>query len=109
MHLKLENSLTLPLPWSFPQRRHRGSPQSTLQLVRGQNNVDVWGHNADRLAVVITDPAPFDIEVVQPQVPLVRDGTMPLIVKAKRNEGFDKPINLRLLYAPRVLPPRDRF
>lgn len=84
------------------------SPENTVvghlnqrsQLVRGQNNVDVWGHNADRLAVVITDPAPFEIEVVQPQVPLVRDGTLPLIVRAKRNEGFDKPINLRLLYTP---------
>ena len=70
------------------------------QMVRGQNEVDVWGHNADRLAVAVTDPAPFDIEIVQPQVPLVRDGTLPLKIRAKRNEGFDKPINVYLLYAP---------
>ena len=70
------------------------------QIVRGQNEVDVWGHEADRLAVSITDPAPFDIEIVQPQVPLVRDGTLPLKIRAKRNEGFDKPISVYLLYAP---------
>ena len=83
-----------------PQTNVSGPLKQRTQLVRGQNNVDVWGRFDDKLAVAVVEPAPFDIEVVQPQVPLVRNGSMTLIVNAKRNPGFDKPINLRLLSAP---------
>ena len=83
-----------------PQTNVSGPLRQRTQLVRGQNNVDVWGRLEDKLAVAVVDPAPFDIEVVQPQVPLVRNGSMTLTVNAKRNPGFDKPINLRLLSAP---------
>ncbi len=83
-----------------PQTNVSGPLSQRTQLVRGQNNVDVWGRFEDKLAVAIVEPAPFDIEVVLPQVPLVRNGSMTLTVNAKRNPGFDKPINLRLLSAP---------
>jgi len=86
-----------------PQTNVSGSLSQRTQLVRGQNNVDVWGRLEDKLAVAIVEPAPFDIEVVQPQVPLVRNGSLTLTVNAKRNAGFDKPINLRLLSAPNGL------
>jgi hypothetical protein len=83
-----------------PQTNVSGPLSQRTQLVRGQNNVDVWGRFDDKLAVAIVEPAPFDIEVVLPQVPLVRNGSMTLTVNAKRSPGFDKPINLRLLSAP---------
>jgi hypothetical protein len=83
-----------------PEKTLTGFLNQRTQLIRGQNNVDVWGRNEDRLAVNIVDAAPFDIEIVQPQVPIVRNGTLPLTINAKRNPGFDKPINLRLLTAP---------
>jgi len=83
-----------------PQTNVSGPLSQRTQLVRGQNNVDVWGRKEDKLAVSIADAAPFDIEVIQPQVPLVRNGSMTLTVNAKRTAGFDKPINLRLLSAP---------
>jgi hypothetical protein len=70
------------------------------QIIRGQNNVDVWGHYADRLAVAIVDPVPFDIVVEQPKVPIVRNGTLPLKVRAVRKDGFNKAIQLRLLTKP---------
>ena len=83
-----------------PQTSVSGPLRQRTQLVRGQNNVDVWGRSEDKLAVAVVDAAPFDIEVIQPQVPLVRNGSMTLTVNAKRTAGFDKPINLRLLSAP---------
>ena len=83
-----------------PQTSIAGPLRQRTQLVRGQNNVDVWGRFESKLAVAITEPAPFDIEVVQPQVPMVRNGSLTLTVNAKRSAGFDKPINLRLLSAP---------
>jgi hypothetical protein len=91
--------LIASLPVS-PELLVSGGLQQRTLLVRGQNNVDVWGRTESKLAVAICDAAPFDIEVVQPQVPLVRNGSMDLRINAKRNPGFDKPIHLRLLSAP---------
>jgi hypothetical protein len=68
--------------------------------VRGQNNRDVWGHDADRVAAAVANPAPFTIDLVAPKAPLVRNGSMQLKVVAKRNEGFTGPIAVRLLYNP---------
>lgn len=69
-------------------------------LIRGDNNNLVWGHNADRAALVLTQKVPFKIELVQPNVPIVRDGSMELKVVATRDEGFTGPINVRMLYNP---------
>ena len=69
-------------------------------LARGQNNRDMWGHTADRMAAVVTNEAPFHIDIVQPKVPLVRDGSMQLKVVVRRAEGFNEPIALRMLYNP---------
>lgn len=72
----------------------------TTGLVRGQNNIMVWGHTADRMALALTEEAPFKIDIVQPKVPLVRDGAMGLKVVATRKEGFTAPIAVSLLYDP---------
>ncbi len=69
-------------------------------LVRGQNNREVWGHSAHRLAAAVTKQAPFSIEIVQPEVPIVRNGSMQLKVIAHRQEEFKAPIALRFLYNP---------
>ena len=77
-----------------------GRLEQITGLVRGQNNILVWGHTADRMAAAITAEAPFKIEVIEPKVPLVRDGSMGLKVVATRKEGFTAPIAIRMLYNP---------
>lgn len=77
-----------------------GHLNQRTMLIRGQNNIDVWGHNADRMAVVLTQDSPFKIDIVQPKAPLVRNGEMNLKVVATRANGFVAPINIRLLYNP---------
>ena len=77
-----------------------GHLNQRTMLVRGQNNTDMWGHNADRASLVVCDESPFDIEVVQPKVPIVRNGATTLIVKATRKGDFKEAIRLRVLYAP---------
>jgi hypothetical protein len=69
-------------------------------LVRGQNNRDVWGHDAERAAVVLTEEIPYKIEIVQPKAPLVRNGSLQLKVVATRAEGFTAPISVFMLYNP---------
>lgn len=77
-----------------------GQLRQRTMLVRGQNNVDVWGHDADRMAVAVTQEVPFSLAIVAPHVPIVRDGSMDLKVVAQRAEGFLEPIAVSLLYAP---------
>ena len=77
-----------------------GRLDQRTMLVRGQNNTDVWGHNADRMATVVAEPIPYSIEIVPPKAPLVRSGSLPLKVVARRAEGFKDPIGLRMLYNP---------
>ena len=69
-------------------------------LVRGDNNREVWTYIGNRLAVAVTEPAPFHVEIVPPKVPLVQNGNMELKVTATRDAGFQGPIALRMLYNP---------
>ncbi len=69
-------------------------------LVRGDNNREVWTYYSNRMAVVVTEPAPFHIEIVPPKVPLVQNGNMELKVSATRDAGFKGAIALRMLYNP---------
>lgn len=78
----------------------KGRLKQRTMLVRGQNNRDMWGHDSDRLAIAVTKKLPFSIEVVQPEVPIVRGGTSHYLVKAHRDEGFKERIYLRSLYNP---------
>ena len=77
-----------------------GHLRQRTMLVRGQNNRDVWGHDADRLALAVTEKVPFKIDIVQPKVPIVRRGTMGLKIVATREEGFNAAIAVRMIYNP---------
>jgi len=83
-----------------PKLNVAGHLDQRTMLVRGQNNVDVWGHNADRMATVVCEAIPYSIDLVPPKAPLVRNGSLVLKVVATRAEGFKDPISLRLLYNP---------
>ena len=72
----------------------------TIELVLGQNNNPFWTRTVDRLAVAVTEEAPFSIEIVEPKVPLVRGGSMGLKVVAKRKDGFTAPIAVSLPWNP---------
>ena len=52
-----------------------------------------------RLAVVVAEAAPFQLEVVQPKVPLVQNGSLQLKVIAQRDEGFKAPITLEIIHS----------
>lgn len=77
-----------------------GHLSQRTSLVRGQNNIEVWNQYSHRMATAVTNAAPFSIEIVEPKVPLVRNGSMNLKIVAKRNEGFTAPIAVRMLYNP---------
>ena len=69
------------------------------QLLIGQNNSVVYDYHADRGAVAVIKSVPCSFEIVQPQVPIVRNGSMNLTVKVDRG-GLDADIPIRMLYNP---------
>jgi hypothetical protein len=77
-----------------------GHLSQTTMLVVGDNQRPVWTHTTQRLAVAVTEEVPFSVEIIEPKVPIVRNGSMELKVRAKRQEGFKSPIAIRLLYNP---------
>ena len=83
-----------------PNQKIEGHLEQVTGLARGQNNILVWGHTAHRMATAVAAEAPFAINVVEPKVPLVKNGSMSLKIVATRKEGFTAPINVRMLYNP---------
>lgn len=69
------------------------------QLLIGQNNSVVYDYNANRAAVSVITASPCTFEIVQPQVPIIRNGSMELVVKVERG-SFEGDIPIRMLYNP---------
>lgn len=89
------------------ERVVEGRLEQRTSMVRGQNNREVWNHYTDRMAVAVTQRAPFWIELIQPKVPIVQNGSMGLKVVAKREGEFKAPITLRMLSNPPGLSAPD--
>jgi hypothetical protein len=66
----------------------------------GINNTIYMRHFTDRTAVAVGEAAPYSIEVVEPKVPLVQNGSFNLRVVAKRAEGFKGAITVFPLWTP---------
>jgi hypothetical protein len=59
----------------------------------------VW-KDVNRLPVAVIDELPFQLEIVQPGVPIVRNGQMMLKVVAKKKEGWDEAISVQFPFRP---------
>jgi hypothetical protein len=66
----------------------------------GQNNTPYARHHTDRTAIAVAEPAPYSIEVIEPKVPLVQNGSFNLRVVAKRADGFKGAITVFPLWTP---------
>lgn len=55
---------------------------------------------SDRVVVSVIDEAPFHLDLEAPAVPIVKNGTLQLKVRAQRKEGYQEAITLRFLWNP---------
>jgi len=79
----------------------RGVFRNTADIVLGPpNNTAYLRRSVAKLAVAVVEEAPFRLELVQPNVPLVRNGSMQLKVLATRKEGFNAPIQVKFPFRP---------
>jgi hypothetical protein len=84
-----------------PAQKIEGGFRQDVNLVYGApNNTIYFTTRVNKLAVAVAEEAPYTLRIVEPKAPLVQSGSMNLKVVADRKEGFDKPIELRLLWAP---------
>lgn len=56
--------------------------------------------DVDRLAFAVVEEVPFTLEIVQPNVPMVRNGSMQLKIVAKKKEGWDEDITVQFPFRP---------
>jgi len=66
----------------------------------GLNNTPFHRHFADRIAVAVTDAAPYSIEVVEPKAGIPQNASYYLKIVAKRAEGFKGSITVYPLFTP---------
>ncbi len=79
----------------------RGHYAQAIDLVLGQpNNTPYYKTSVEKMAVAVSEEAPFKIEIVQPKAPMVQNGSMNLKVVAERLNGFKGAINLSMLWNP---------
>jgi len=78
----------------------RSSYRHEVEMIDGPNNTSYYQTRADKLYVAVTESAPFKIYLSEPKVPLVQGGSMEIKVNVERKEGFDEPINVKMLWNP---------
>ncbi|MCG8600658.1 MAG: PPC domain-containing protein [Verrucomicrobiales bacterium] len=84
-----------------PKNPVEGTFKQPLDLVRGpQNGVEYYTRYNNDLPIAVVEAIPFSVTIDQPKVPIVRNGTMKLKVRAHRKEGFDKKITVRFPWRP---------
>jgi hypothetical protein len=76
-----------------------GDYRQTTELVIGDNQTPFWSRSVSKLAVVVTDEAPFSIDVIEPRVPLVQNGSLQLKIRARRQAEFKAPITLEIIHS----------
>jgi hypothetical protein len=84
-----------------PNQMVRGGFTNNALLIRGNpGNSEYWNAVVDRLPIAVVEELPYTLELVEPQVPIVQNGSMQLKVVAHRKEGFTKPINVQFPFRP---------
>ena len=86
--------------WSQDGKEAKGGLNYPVELIYGANRTIFLTHPVKRLALAAAEKAPFSIEIAQPKVPVVKNGSMELRVVAHRAEGFKGAIDLRMPWAP---------
>lgn len=68
-----------------------------------------WNTDVKQLAVAVVDELPFKLEIVQPKVPIVRNGAMNLKVVATKKAGWDEAITLEFPFRPPGISANSRI
>ena len=84
-----------------PKQQIQGGYKNRGDFIRGGPGQSIyWTVDVNRIPVCVVDEVPFRLEIIEPKVPIVRNGTMQLKVVAHKKEGWDEQINLQMPFRP---------
>lgn len=84
-----------------PQQNIRGGFQNNADLIVGAPGQSIYkDKSVNRLAIAVVEEVPFHLEIVQPKVPLVRDGSMDLKIVVRRQGDFKGAVNVQFPFRP---------
>ncbi|MSU66960.1 MAG: peptidase [Opitutia bacterium] len=72
----------------------------TVDWVRIQNDIGYSRSEVGQIAAAVVEAVPFTVRIVEPKVPLVQSGEAAWKIIADRQEGFDEPITVKMLWNP---------
>ncbi len=72
----------------------------TVEWVRIQNDTVYTKSEVNQIAAAVVEEVPYKVRIIQPHVPIVQNGEMILRIVAERQEGFDEPISVKMLWNP---------
>ena len=72
----------------------------TVDWVRIQNDIGYSRSEVSQIAAAVVEAVPFTVRIVEPKVPLVQSGEAAWKIIADRQEGFDEPITVKMLWNP---------
>jgi hypothetical protein len=77
-----------------------GKLADTIHHVDINNEGPYHSVTVDRIATAVIHEAPFRIDLETPAVPIVKNGTLAIKVRATRKEGYAEKITVRFLWNP---------
>lgn len=78
-----------------------GGFSQSIPLVLGRNKTEFLTQGVERLALGVSEEAPYRIDAVVPKAPILHGGFANLRIVATRAEGFTSPIKLSLPWLPK--------
>lgn len=74
---------------------------NSADMIRGAPGQSIyWTTEVERLAFAVIDELPFTLEIIEPKVPVVRNGSMQLKIVAHKKAGWDEQINVQMPFRP---------
>ena len=96
-----QSLVDLRLRHTDPEKKIEGGFRQKLDLVYGPPNNRTYLECAlDKLVVAATEKAPYAVNIIPPQTPIIQNGSMSLKIVANRDANFTAAINVRLLTRP---------
>jgi hypothetical protein len=84
-----------------PKQNIVGGFANSADFIRGAPGQSIYKRKAvNRLAIAVVEELPFTLEIIEPKVPIVRNGSMQLKIVVHRKEGFKGAINVQLPFRP---------
>jgi len=77
-----------------------GYRNNGIFIMGGPGQSVYWSVDVNRVPVCVVDEVPFKLEIVEPKVPIVRNGSMQLKIVAHKKEGWDEAINVTFPFRP---------